>query len=111
MNLKFISDKKEHINMQIDGLKKNVKVLQRIGGMTKQDMGEEVKFQQERLSILEWAENHIEKDIQAKIKELENKLTPEQLACKRGIMRGLPYEVILFLCQIELLELVLGGEE
>ncbi len=92
----------------VSDLKKNRKVLARIGGHTVVDLGEEVSFQEERIQKLEWTRMATDDEIQERIQQLESDLTPEELACKYGIVRGLSWETIKTIAFIEDLEIALG---
>jgi len=89
-------------------LKRNVRVLARVGGHVVETLGEEVAFQQARIQNLEWAEAAADEEIEQKIKQLESELTPDERLCKYGSVRGLSLESIRTIAMIEDLEIALG---
>ncbi len=106
-NVHAIYAKMNHINKMVIDLRNNQTVKKRIGGYTVQDVNEEIKFQQDRYSVMQWAESHDTKDIIAEIKVTESKLTTDEKSCKYGIVRGLPLETIALISKVELLELAI----
>jgi len=82
--------------------------MHRIGGHTIQNLGEEITFQQTRRDNLNWASTATDEEIQQKIQQLEAELTPDELQCKCGSVRGLPLETIQTIAMIEDLEIALG---
>ena len=106
-NLQAINNKRIMINVMIEALKKNEKAKARIGGFTKEDLGEEVKFQNERLDVLEWAENHTLIEIRQRILDIEATLTTDILQLKYGLVRGIQLEIIKAISEIELLEIAI----
>jgi 3-methyladenine DNA glycosylase AlkC len=104
-NLSALQSKKAQIDTMVSDLEANRKVYKRKGGYTIEDAAEEVNFQQERAAVLQWAEDKDEEDIIAEIQALEAQLSPAELNCKYGIVRGLSLETILLISKIELLEL------
>jgi hypothetical protein len=106
--LDLIDSKINVIGQMISGLKANEKVLHRIGGVTITNRGEEVAFQQDRVNHLTWAKSATDGEIQTKIDELEASLTTDELTCKYGDVRGLPFETIKTISHIELLEIAIG---
>jgi len=67
-----------------------------------------VGLQEARIQNLEWAARASDKEIQAKIRDLEATLTPDERACKYGCVRGLPLETVKTIAMIEDLEISLG---
>lgn len=96
------------IGPMIADLKRNERVVTRVGGATINTLGEEVKFQETRKSNLEWASTVTDTDIKQKISDLEATLTTEELACKYGNVRGLSHESLTAVALIEDLEIALG---
>jgi hypothetical protein len=96
------------INPMIADLQNNVKVVDRVGGATRTNLGEEIKMQQDRLSNLLWAQSVTDTDIQNKIGDLEATLTAQELACKYGTVRALSLEKIKTIALIEDCEIALG---
>lgn len=104
----LIEAKMDAIQLMIQDLQQNERILHRIGGATIQNRGEELAFQRERLDYLEWALKATDDDIQKEIAKLENSLTEEEKSCKYGEVCGLPMETIKTISFIELLEIALG---
>jgi hypothetical protein len=96
------------IKPMISDLKNNVKVINRVGGSTVNNLGEEVKMQEERLTNLTWASTVTDADIEKKINDLSATLTSTELACKYGTVRALSLEKIKTIALIEDLEIALG---
>jgi len=96
------------IKPMISDLKRNKKVIRRIGGHVVKTLGEEVRLQEARRDNLIWAQNATDEQIQQKIQELESQLTQDELACKYGSVRGLPLEKVKIIAMIEDLEIALG---
>jgi hypothetical protein len=96
------------IGPMIADLKRNEKVVHRVGGATVKTFGEEIKLQVSRQKNLEWASSATDLEIQAKIAELELSLSKDELACKYGNVRGLSLEKVEVIAKIEDLEIALG---
>ena len=104
-----IQSKKQMIIDMIIALQNNETVIQRIGGYTVENLGEEVKFQQERLSEMEWIEQNTIEDILQRKSDYEAQLTLEELSCKAGILTGIPLEKVLIIAKLELIDIALRG--
>lgn len=106
----LIEAKKAHVAKQIADLEAGKKVVARVGGHTEVGWGGELAFQKARLAELEWASapGRTDKQIRDRIRAYEAQLPPEALACKYGVVRGLPPEQIELIAKIELLEVALG---
>jgi len=89
-------------------LKRNRRVLARVGGHVVETLGEEVAFQEARIQNLEWAETSSDQEIEERVKQLESELDPEERLCKYGSVRGLSLETIRTIAMIEDLEIALG---
>jgi hypothetical protein len=96
------------IGPMIADLKRNKKVVHRVGGATVKTMGEEIKLQVSRQQNLEWASTVTDTEIQIKVVELEASLSKDELACKYGNVRGLSLEKVEVIAKIEDLEIALG---
>lgn len=92
----------------IKDLKRNEKAVKRIGGFTVQNLGEEVGLQEAREQNLVWASTATDTEIRARIDQLSATLTPQELACKYGNVRGLPLETVKTIAMIEDLEIAAG---
>jgi len=92
----------------VDDLKRNRRVLARVGGHVVETLGEEVAFQEARIQNLEWAETATDEEIQQRIQQLESELTPDERLCTCGSVRGLSLETIRTIAMIEDLEIALG---
>ena len=107
-NLKAIKRKKEMIAIMILAIKNNEKAILKVGNYDIKNKSDEVKFQEDRLSVLNWCDNKTEKQIQAKIKRLEKTLSVDELKCKYGTVKGLSIETVLIISKIELLEVAIN---
>ncbi len=103
-----VKGKLADLDEQIAALKRHEKVFARVGGVTVQNLGEEIKFHQERRKTLADAENMTDDQIRARIAALEATLPAGVIRSKYGDVRGVPLEHVLTLSQIELLEIALG---
>lgn len=85
------------------------RVLARIGDYAMRE-SEEIELQRKRILNLEWALNEAKDDheIMGKLEEFITLLTPDELGCKYGVVRGLPVATVLLIAQIEDLEVALG---
>lgn len=106
----LVEAKKAHISKQIADLEAGKKVVARVGGHTEVGWGDELEFQRKRLAEMEWCSvtGRTDKQIRDRIAQYEAQLPPEALACKYGIVRGLPPEQTELIAKIELLEIALG---
>lgn len=103
-----INDKLAHLDAQLDALKRHQKVFTRVGGVTIQDLGEEVKFHQERRQTLADAATMTDDEIRARISALEATLPAGVIDSKYGDLRGVPLEHVMTISKIELFEVALG---
>jgi hypothetical protein len=104
----LIDGKISALNVMVTDLERNERVIHRIGGSTTLTLGEEIAFQTERITNLTWAKTVTDTDIESEIQRLESTLTPDELACKYGSIRGLPLEIIETIAKIEDLEIAIG---
>lgn len=103
-----INRKLADLDGQLDALKRHQKVFARVGGVTVQDLGEEIRFHQERRQTLADAATMTDDEIRAQISALEATLPAGVINSKYGDVRGIPLEHVLTLSKIELLEVALG---
>lgn len=106
-NLTAIQSKKESIKIMMNALKCNEKVLTSIGSRVVMNLDEEIKFQQNRQSVLEWAETKTYNEILTRILQTEAELPKEVLNLKYGFVRGVSLEIIEKISEIELLEIAI----
>ncbi len=104
----LIARKLAMIGGMVESLRRNERVLARIGGYTIETKGEEVLFQEARIANLQWALNAQDADIEARMAELKAQLLPDERKCIHGVVRGLRAESILSIALIEDLEIALG---
>lgn len=85
------------------------RVLARIGDYAARE-AEEIELQQKRIANLEWALGEAKDDdeIRGRLEGFAAQLTPDELDCKYGVVRGLPMGTVLLIAQVEDLEVALG---
>ncbi|WP_408954725.1 hypothetical protein [Natroniella sp. ANB-PHB2] len=105
---KIINSKIKNIKSAIKDLENNRKVLHRVGGLTSQGPEAEIEFQTKRLELFKWCLEAEQEEIEQELEDLEGQLEEDELACKYGIVKGLPGDTIEKLIKIEDLELALG---
>lgn len=104
----LIDQKLAHVRTMVRDLRNGEQAIARVGGFTVTTKGEEMKFQEQREAGLLWARAASDRQIETKLRQLAQRLTPEERACKYGAVRGLPYERVKLLAFIEDLEIALG---
>lgn len=100
----LIHGKAAQIRLMIADLENNQKVLVAFGHA---EDASDLDFQRKRLAVLEWAETHTEKEIEARIDGVSVSLGIAVFS-KYGSVKGLPAIVAEKICEVELLELALG---
>ena len=109
--MKKVKDKKDHIQKQIDALKRNEKIVQKLGTTIKTSKNAEIDFQQSRLDNLIRLEAMTLSELEVEKEQLENE-NPDLIECKYGVLRGLSEEQIMIIVKLEQLDLALnGGDE
>lgn len=103
-----IAQKQAHVDEQILMLRRNQRIVRRVGGIETVDLGGEVAFQEARATVLQWCADHSAAEIEARRLALHEALGPDGVAAKGGTMLGLPPEVVTMLAEAELLDLALG---
>jgi len=96
------------VESMVGDLERGRRVHARVGGHLVETLGQEIAMQRSKLDDLTWAETATDEEIQARIDEIAATLSPEALACKYGIVRGLTLEEVTAISRIENLEVVLG---
>lgn len=102
-NIDFCINKVAEIQNDIDALQLNNIVIKRRGGITVQNLDDEIIFQQKRINLLKWAETATEEEIQNKINELNNQLPIELRNYNSIISNRLPLDIYEIYCLRELL--------
>lgn len=104
-----IASKRAHVDEQIGALRRNERIVARVGGMDALTLGDELTLQQHRADVLAWCETHDVAAIADRLAELEKTLGVDGTAAARaGDLRGLPPVVIRQICEHALLSLALG---
>lgn len=104
----LIAAKAAHLAEQIDALRRNERIVARVGGVDHASLGDEVAFQQARADVLTWAASHTAAEIVTRRAKVHAQLGVDGVAAKGGNMRGLPPSVVALICEAELLDLALG---
>jgi hypothetical protein len=104
--MKKVKEKNEHIEKQIEALKRNEKIIQKLGTKIKTNKDLEIDFQQARLDNLNRLESMTQEEILAEKTQLENDY-PELIECKYGVLKGFNDEQIMLVVKMEQLDLAL----
>lgn len=102
-NLQFCVNKAIEIQKDIDDLELNNVVIKRRGGVTIQNLDNEIAFHNKRINLLKWAETATEEEIQLKLIDLSNQLPEELRNYNSLLLNRLPLDIYETYCLRELL--------
>lgn len=89
-------------------LRRNARLVERLGGTTASNLDDEIRFQRRRLAVLRWALEATELQIRARRATLATDVGPDGVAAKYTIGRGLPDALVAKIAEMELLDIAVG---
>lgn len=89
-------------------LRRNARIVERLGGSTAANFDDEIRFQRRRLVVLRWALEATELQIRARRAAVATEVGPDGVAAKYTIGRGLPDTLVAKVAEMELLDIAVG---